>query len=200
MSIVQYSPEDWLTSCTRSLVSYIASQFASDPHVEVESSFPSLQQMEKWTPLPKALIHVNRDDVENPVLGFGTPGVEVYDSVAGSWRIDEAAVHLVNYDMGVWVSAAMGGETKRMQIVQSLTNLFSTASAKKRVSEATGGLWVQSFAGGRDDVDRINELPVWRAMDMTLILRVVSRHPTPEEVVPEGFDQVQSLTINDVLI
>jgi hypothetical protein len=196
-----YDPEDWLVSCTRALVSSIKWSL-NDPNVIVESAFPTADDLLQWTPLAKPVIHVNRDDIENPVLGFGTPGVDEFvpgpGGVGGSWRLKEAQLHLVNFDVGVWVSAEQGGETRRMQLVQALTDMFSRPVAKKTMKEVTEGLWVESFTGGRDDVDRINDLPVWRAMEMTLILRVVSRHvPAIYQVVPENFDQDQDLTIAD---
>lgn len=187
---VLYDPENWLVTCNRALHDYVATMF---PNYDVELNFPDT---EKLVPLAKPLIHFEQDNVENPVLGFGTPGVEDYDSTAGTWRLKEAQVHLVNYDVGVWVSKDAGGATERMKATQALTDMFCRPTAKQDMQAATNGLWVVSFTGGRNELDRISDVPVWRALDMTLILRVVSRHvPDTLEVVPTDATQDQNLTI-----
>lgn len=196
MSVILFDPDAWLVSLHRALADYIKDNIGSRP-VIVEMGAPSPDQFNKESPPELTIIHFEQDDKDSPIMGFGIPGEEEYDEVAGTWMLHEAQPHLVNFDVGVWCSTQAGGSTARMEVVQKLTDLFTMPAQKKTMSEVTGGIWPLSFAGGRFALDRINDLPVWRAMDMTLIVRVVGRF-TPEipEVVPsEGFDQTPNLTI-----
>lgn len=192
-----YDPDNWLVSATRVLGSYVTTVLA-DPDTDVEMSFPDTSRWTKESPLAKALVHFEMDDAHDPVLGFGVPGVDVFDDAANTFSLHEAAMHELNFDVGVWCSSEAGGATKRMELVQVLKNIFGTASGRIALNEATGGLNVISFTGGGNHLDRPNDLPVWRAMNMTLIVRVFSRHiPVVPEVIPaDGYDQAPSLTIN----
>lgn len=202
MSITQYDPDNWLLSATRSLKEYVESQVNLDL-VTVEMSYPDTEYWTKETPLEKTLIHFEIDDQDAPTFAFGHPGKEVFIESPDNgvtpnyWRIDEAQLHLVNFDVGVWASQESGGATARLKYHQLLVNLFSVAGAKESLQDATGGIWVVSFAGGRHTTDRINDLPVWRAHDMTLIARVYSRHIGTQEVVPDAVDFVEDFTIAD---
>lgn len=203
MSIIQYDPDEWLVSLTRSLKSFVEDNV--DPLlVNVEMSYPDTRDWTKQTPLDKTLIHFEVDDQAHPVWAFGNPGKEVFTEspdagvTSGMWRVDEAQKHHVNFDVGVWASAESGGATARMTYHQLLTNLFAVAGAKQFMQDATGGIWVVSFTGGRYATDRINDLPIWRALDITLIAEVFSRHtPETEEVVADEFLQDQELSIAD---
>ncbi len=193
--ITEYDPDAWLVSATRALGSYVTYALA-DPDVAVEMSFPDTTQWTKETPLPTALIHFEQDDIEDVPIGFGTPGVQTYDYVNGYVRLDEAAQHIINFDVGVWVSAENGGGTKRMEIVSALFDLFTVAGNKVALNDATGGLQIVSFDGGRNVLDRINDLPVWRSMGMTLRVRVFSRYvPPAPDVLIGSFTQDPELTI-----
>lgn len=196
MTSYAYNPDDWLLSTTRVLGSYIKDTL-NDLDTEVEMSFPDTSKWTKTTPLAKALIHLEQDHISDPVLGFGIPGVEVPTSPPdGTYKFHEAAEHLVNYDVGVWVSAEAGGSTKRMVLTQALKNIFATVTGKQAFNVATGGLWAVSFEGGRNELDRVNDIPVWRAFDMTLIVRVFSRHIPPSTTgLTAKIDQAPSLTI-----
>lgn len=197
MSQYQYDAVEWLTSATRALEDYVRNALADDD-VQIEMSYPNTDTITKETPLDKVLIHFEQDNVDNPVLGFGTPGKEIVDVDAGSWTLYEAAWHYINFDVGVWVSAEMGGATKRMQMYQRLVTMFGTALGRIDLNETTGGVKVVSFNGGRFALDRVNDLPIWRAMEMTLICQVFSKHVPPQtEVLPiDGVDQAQELTID----
>lgn len=197
MSTVFDPDVDWLVSCNRALAEYVAAAFDPDL-VTVEMNFPDTLHL---LPLETTLIHFEQDDMDHPVLGFGTPGKEVFTPSTGpgvgqegTWLIQEAVQHVVNFDMGVWASAQSGGATHRMKVMQTLSNLFAPAVARLAFREATG-MQVVSFAGGRNELDRLNDTPVWRALDMTLVLRVFSRHtPATPEIVPDDIDQTQQLT------
>lgn len=193
MTVTLYDPNDWLVTANRALRSYIEDALGSD--IDVEMNFPDVEHA---MPFTKPMVHVEQDDITNPIMGFGTPGVEEFGEVAGvgTWQLVEAQPHLVNFDIGVWVSRQSGGATTRMRIVQQLVDLFSRPEAKKAMKEATGGLWPVSFNGGRNEIDTISDISVWRALDMTLIVRVVSRHVPPEPVTATGdYDQDPNLTI-----
>lgn len=198
MSVYDYDPDNWLVSTTRVLGSYVNDTLA-DPDVHVEMDFPDTRNLPKENPLPYALIHFAQDDERDPTLGFGVPGVEVLDltdPANPTSTVHEAAMHDVNFDVGVWVSADMGGATKRMQLVQSLKAMFATAGGRQAFNDATGGLNVIAFDGGRNELDRINDLPVWRALDMTLVVRVFSRHISAQAVpVPTDIPLGENLTI-----
>jgi hypothetical protein len=199
MSIVQYDPDNWLVSMTRALASYVEITL-NDLDVRVEMSFPDVRLWEKTSPLDKVLIHFEQDDLNDPPMGFGVPGLDVFDDVTDplnpTYIKQEAAWHDVNYDVGVWVSVEQGGPTKRMQTVQALKNMFATAVGRLAFNEAVGGLTVVSFNGGRNNLDRINDVPVWRVMEMSLVLRAISRHiPVTTQVAPLDFVQDEDLTI-----
>lgn len=198
MSVVAFDPNNWLLTCTRSIGSYVE-QVLSDPDTSIEMSFPDVRNWEKETPLAKSLIHFETDDVSDPPIGFGKPGKEFFDNTDPAnpkFHVEEAAQHFINYDVGVWTSAESGGATKRMVLKQALKDMFVTVTGKEAMYAATGGIWAISFEGGRDELDRINDLPVWRALDMTLIVRVFSRHvPASLETVALDFAQDQDLTI-----
>lgn len=202
MSILQYDPDEWLLSATRSLESYVKDK-VDDELVNVEMSYPNTDNWTKETPLAKTLIHFEQDDQTNPRWGFGHPGEEVFTPSPdagvspGLWRIDEAQQHTINFDVGVWASDESGGATARMKYQQLLVNLFGYAGAQTKLYEDTGGIWVVSYSGGTHRTDRINDLPVWRALSMTLIVRIFSRHEGVNEVVPDDFDQTEDLTIAD---
>lgn len=193
--IVTFDPDDWLVSTTRAIGAYV-SNYLNDPDLGVEMSFPDTRNMQKETPLDKALIHFEQDDISDPVLGFGVPGKDVFDYVtdpaAPTYAKHETMQHHINYDVGVWVPAEIGGATKRMQLTQSLKNMLTTATGKKALNGATGGLWIVSFEGGRNELDRINGIPIWRTLNMTLIIKVFSRHIPATILVPGDGDYKQN--------
>lgn len=187
-----YDPENWLVSASRELQSYVAVML---PNYDVELNYPDTQ---KLIPMPKPLIHLEQEDVTNPVLGFDVPGVEVRNEVTNSWELHEAQVHHVQFDVGIWASREAGGATARMQAAQVLVDTFARPNAKKALQAATGGLWVISYTGGRNELDRIDDTPVWRMLDGTLIIRVVSRHlPDAPETLVGTYQQDQQLTTTD---
>lgn len=195
-----FDPDDWLVTTTRSLGSFVSNNL-NDPDVIVEMSFPDTRNMQKETPLDKVIVHFEQDDITDPVLGFDVPGVDVVDTtdpITPTYAKHEAMQHLVNYDVGIWVPAVLGGATKRMQLTQALKNMLTTATGKKAFNVATGGLWIESFNGGRNELDRINGVPIWRALNMTLVVKVFSRHiPATPFLVPgdADFKQNPDLTI-----
>jgi hypothetical protein len=177
--------------------SYVVAAF-NPQFYNVEMSFPDVNTWPRTAPLTKTLIHFEQDDIEDPKWAMGQPGRDVFNESMGTFVLHEAARHRINYDVGVWTSAASGGETSRMRAVQRLKNLFVPVGAKLDFKEATGGVKVVTFDGGRNHLDRINDLPVYRSSEMTLVVEVFSRHiPEFEEIIPGDYDQNQNLVIDD---
>jgi hypothetical protein len=196
MTETVYDPVLWLESLTRALGAFCEATL-SDPDVEVEMSFPDTSRWTKTTPLTNAVVHFEQDDISSPILGFGTPGVDEFFA-DGTVIHHEAVLHLVNFDVGVWVSAENGGATKRMELTRQLKDMFTSVTGKQAFNEATGGLWPVSFEGGLNQLDRVNDLPLWRTMGMTLIVRCFARIEPPAPFVVVGdFEQDQQLTIDD---
>lgn len=205
MSEYAYDADQWLVSTMRVIAAYVQDQLQAalgltDDDMSVEMSFPDTTKWTKDTPLSKLLVHFELDDAANPVLGFGTPGVGEYTEPegdnAGTYLFKEAAKHVLNFDVGIWVSSEMGGATKRMQTMQALSDMFATSGGRQAFNAATEGLNITSFEGGQNALDRINDIPIWRTMGMTLMVAAFSRH-TPDEpdLVPLDFLQNQELTI-----
>ena len=204
MSTYAYDPDNWLVSTHRSIQKWVYDQLQAQApftdDITVEMSFPDTSAWRIGMPLDKILVHFEQDSEDDPPLGFGQPGVEVIDDTTDpdnpTSQFQEAARHDLNFDVGVWVSAEMGGATKRMEVVQALKNLFTSVYGMRQFNVDTDGLNIVSFVGGRNIIDRINDVPVWRAMDMMLVVRVFSRHLPAEPVtVPTGTEQSENLTI-----
>jgi hypothetical protein len=197
MSIYQFDPIDWLVSVTRALEDYIKAALDLDFY-EVEMSYPDPEQLVKPNPAQKVLVHVERDDVSSPEWAFGVQGVDEWsdpEHLSGTFRVLEAHRRVVNFDIGVWATADAGGETMRMRAVQLLHDLFGPNGSRQAFNFDTGGITVTSFDGGSDVTDRISDVPVWRTIDMTLVLEVFSKSTPEPLVVPESFDQTPTLDI-----
>lgn len=193
MSVTPYDVDNWLVTSSRALREYIEAAVDSEL-VTVELNFPNTREL---MPLPKTLIHLEMDAMTHPVVGFGVPTLEVIDNTAGTVSKYDLAAHEVNYDVGVWASRESGGATSRMEVVQTLSNLFAPAKARQDFREATG-MSVVSFTGGRNELDRLDDVPVWRALDMTLVVRVVSRNVQTEvDILPTDIIEQPQLTITD---
>ena len=205
MTTYQFDPDSWLVTTHRAIQAYVANAFPeNDVHgdglFDVEMGFPDTTAITKETPLDSVLIHFEQDDQEPLVIGFGTPGIEEFDEDTSTVVLKEAVKVRFNFDVGVWVSAECGGATKRMETVERLANLFNTAVAKKTMREETNGVYPAQFTGGRFVLDRVNDLPIWRATDMTLVVEVFGR-VIPDALVPaivDGFTlDDNSMTIQD---
>jgi hypothetical protein len=198
MSQTIYDPQNWLVTMTRGLEDYAKAAFNGDLYT-VQMSYPDVANLTNGQPLDKVLIHFERDVVDSPVWAFGIQGVDEWSDpshLSGMFMVHEAQRVIVNYDVGVWASADAGGETYRMLAVQTLHNIFGPAGVRQNFNALTQGITIGSFTGGRDTTDRINDLPVWRTMDMTLVLEAFSRGPDPApDVVPEDFDILGTLDI-----
>lgn len=198
MSILAYDPDLWLESLTRALKSFCEARI-NDPDVSIEMSFPDTANWTKETPLDKAIVHFEIDDIQNPTLGFGEPGVDSRDDIGNGGTIVrlEAVQHLVNFDVGVWVPAQLGGATKRMELVRKVTTMFGSVNGKQDFNTSTEGLWPVSYEGGQNVLDRINDIPLWRAMGMTLVVRAFERVTPDPGTQIEGFGTEPNIVIDD---
>jgi hypothetical protein len=130
--------------------------------------------------LTKTIIHFEIDDITDVPFGFGQNIVQ--EDIEGdgnttpySTTYSEAMCKVVNFDVGIWSSYQSGGVTSRMVAYQALNSLFSGASAYQTFQEASGGLEIRSFSGGRFLPDHINDIPVFRVVGGELVIRAYVR-------------------------
>lgn len=190
MSVYPYDPADWLVSMTRGLESFVKSKLSAALY-DVQMGFPDPAELVKPNPAKKVLVHFERDAVDSPAWAFGIQGVDEWsepDHLSGTFRVLEAQRRLVNFDVGVWATLDAGGETIRMKAVQALHDMFGSNGAKEDFNFQLGGVVIREFSGGSDVTDRINDTPVWRTIDMTLVLEAFSKSTPEPSVVPESFD------------
>lgn len=199
-----YDPDNWLISLHRSLREYILRGFKNsvkngngdsigDQVYQVEFDFPGSDQLARLMPLQKTLIHFVVDDIENPILGFGDAVVSRTPDPTNTYMIEEEAVpHVVNYDVGIWASDDSGGSTARLEAYQVLNSLFSGPLAMNGCRVQTGGVEIRSFVGGRFIIETINDVPVFRTVDTTLVVRVYERNTPDLEDRPLADEIVQN--------
>lgn len=196
----KYNPEDWLASSVRALKEYAEDAFlnsvldndtvpSGDQFYRVIMEFPSDDLTLTTVPLDKTLIHFEIDDIGPQVLGFGENiGKEFYDTDRGVVIRQEAAINTLNFDVGIWASNENGGPTARLRAYQVLQQIFVGSLATESLFTATdagdGGLELISFTGGRFVRDTLNDIPVFRMVNCTLVIRVFSRTPKPQELPP----------------
>lgn len=187
---IEFDPDDWVLSVFRSLKGYVLAHLDLDLY-DVEFGFPSSENLGEWLPFTKTIIHFEIDDISHPPIGFGDNIVDVqYDETDFTLIESEAQAHLINWDIGVWASAETGGVTARLQAFQVLSDLFNGPSALTNLREI--GIELRSFAGGAFVKEEIDNVSVFRVVNITLVTRVFSRKrigPTPFitdiDVVPE---------------
>lgn len=153
----------------------------------------------------KTIIHLEIDDVENMGLGFGSNIVkETYNpgdvSNPATTVESEARSHRVNFDVGVWASDQSGGSTSRLVTYEMLDKAFGGQFAKQKCMDATQGVEIISFQGGRFVVDTINDIRVFRIVNCELVVRVYSRKDGSELIVPDSISQSPALTIPPLAI
>jgi hypothetical protein len=192
-----FNPDKHLTSTIRALSDYITNAFDA-AIVLVRAEFPPPDGWE--TPLAQVLVHLELDDDAPQPVGFGTFQRATYNAVTQMSVIEEAtAWYHLNFDVGVWAFQEAGGATARMEVQETLKRLFIGNQADLDLAAATNGIHVLSFSGGRHVTDTINGQPVWRAMDMTLNVRVCGRRTYPARAALTGFSQAPALVIDGTL-
>jgi len=197
-----FLPDSYLTSTMRALEEYVTEGFDltgadTDPY-KISMHYPDVVNMAKSRmPIERTLIHFEIDDNRYVTLGMGDQVFEAeYEAIPGSNPIQETIVehegrlHEIDLDVGIWASAESGGPTSRMEARETLDTLFAGTAAYRGLHEATDGIEILSFRGGRNLIDQINDIPVFRTVDLTLRIRVFARFkkfpvPAIEEIGQE---------------
>jgi hypothetical protein len=198
MAQALFNPDKYLTSTVRALSDYITNAFDAEL-VKVLKEFPPPDSWE--TPTEQIIVHLELDDDAPQPVGFGTFSRDTYDALTQTSVIEEAtAWYLLNFDVGVWAFQEAGGATARMETQETLKQLFIGNQADLDLAAATNGIHLadpsMSFSGGRHITDTINGLPVWRTMDMTLVVRVCGRRTYAATAAIEAIDQAPELVID----
>lgn len=194
MAQALFNPDKYLTSSIRALTDYITNAFDPDL-VIVREEFPPPDEWE--TPLAKIVVHLELDNDDPQPIGFGVASRYNYNEVTQMVVSEEAtAWYHLNFDVGVWAFQEAGGGTARMEAQETLKQLFTGNQADLDLAAATNGIHILSFSGGRHITDTINGQPVWRAMDMTLIVRVCGRRTYTATDAITGFTQAPDLVID----
>jgi hypothetical protein len=190
--VTLYDPERWLETTVRCLKEYLEENFNKaltdgDEYVglqvyEIVAEFPGPDLDLRKMPMDKTIIHFEIDDIQSGLLGFGDGIVDyLFDDASGSVAGRTGEIHLINLDVGIWASDRSGGVTARSRAKQILHNCLGSAASITRLrdfsSNGDGELELLGFTGGRFVPDRINDMPVHRMIECTLILRVFSRVP-----------------------
>lgn len=199
---IQFDPDHWMTSVFRTLEGYVKAYIDSDIY-EIKFGFPSSENLGEWLPFEKTIIHFEIDDISHPPLGFGDNIVDTeYDDVDFTITESEVQTHLINWDIGVWASAETGGVTARLQAFQILSDLFDGPSAYQNLKAL--GIEIRNFAGGAFVKEEIDNVSVFRVVNITLVTRVFSRKrigPTPYitgiDVAPEVSVDGEDVIVTD---
>jgi hypothetical protein len=100
----------------------------------------------------------------------------------------------------VWASDQSGGSTSRLIAYEILDKAFGGEMAKRKCMEATQGVELISFMGGRFVMDSINDIRIFRIVNAELVVRVYSRKDGSALIVPDSITQVPVLTIPPLAI
>jgi hypothetical protein len=198
---MKYDAEDWLESTTRCLSAYAEERFNNslrdangDPiglqAYEIMMQFPGSDLDARLVPMRRTLIHFEIDEIATSVVGFGDNIFrENFDEETETLNPQWAAIHRLNFDVGVWASDASGGTTSRARAKQILVSSFGGASGILKLRDFSDGgdgrLDILSFSGGRFLGDRVNDVGVYRMVECSLEISVFSRTPIEDtEPVP----------------
>ena len=220
--MTQYDPETWLETSMRILKEYAHEEFhkavkdddlnniGADVY-EIIMEFPESEDILKLVPLPKTIVHFEIDEIDNDILGFGEGHHALnYDPLLQLIEPQEAGIHLIDLDVGIWASTRSGGLTARLRAYQILRMLFHGPLAHQELmkrsqgyddhGKSEGGLEITEFTGGRFIQDRINDVPIFRMIDCSLKIRVFSRSPIFSQIPTiEDITQIPELIIDDNL-
>lgn len=191
-----YNPEKWLESLVRTLQAYaeqgidnaVKDNLGSPAGLEayqVIMEFPGeVIDDVKNLPLQKTIIHFEIDDPQTRLVGFGDNIFnQNYDDVTETVSPQEARLHTVNFDVGIWSTDSSGGTTARMRAFQILNTLFSGSQATTALRTFSDGgdgpIDILRFAGGRFATERVNDINVYRTVGAELEVRVFSRTARP---------------------
>lgn len=204
--MTKYNPEIWLESMTRCLKEYVEEQFdksvrgqAGEPvgleAYDVIMEFPGPDLDLKVMPMKRTIIHFEIDDIQSQVVGFGDNIFrDSYDLATGLLTQQEAQMHHVNWDVGIWASDASGGGTSRLRAKQILSNALGGAFAVNRLRAFSGledgAIEIIRYSGGRFVMDTINDVPIFRMIESTLETRVFSRSPSDEPEYAPAIEEI----------
>jgi len=200
-------PDNWLLTLYRALKYYIND---NQPGVyDIRFDFPGTDDLQDLLPLEKTIIHFEVDDHNDLRLGLGPQTYQyqystIVDPDNNTLMRDlieehEAQQHLVNFDIGIWASAKSGGVTARLQAFQLLNDLFSGPDNFRTVREKVG-CEIISFTGGSFLRDSVNDIPLYRAGNITLIVRVFARRRITPVPIIEEIIQEPGIRIHDTVI
>jgi hypothetical protein len=207
-----YNPEIYLESAVRELQAYVQDGFhkavlndqnqpVGEEVYEIIMEFPGPAIDAKKVPFTKTMVHFEIDIEEDSLLGYGSNTfTENYDPVLQHVKPQDAAKHVLNFDVGVWATDTTGGTTSRLRAKQILWKLLGDRQGREALFAASnggdGGLEILSFSGGRFLVEQANGIDIYRMVDCTLEVRVFSRTPIGT-IVPtiEDVDQFQDFIV-----
>lgn len=210
MSITKYDAELWLETAIRGIKDYAEEGFkeavqddslqdVGDQVYEVIMEYPATELITRLIPLGKTIVHFEIDDIDDRILGFGD-GYQVlnYNPVLQQIEPQDAGEHRINFDVGIWASDRTGGTTARLRAYQVLRNLFQGPLAINKLRDVTnnndGVLEILDFTGGRFFPDQINDIPLHRMVNCSLVVRCYSR--TPKTIIPT----IEEITVIPELI
>jgi len=201
-----FDPEKWLESMIRELKTYVGAGInnsvlnpsqvpvglynpTTNPNgpYELVMEFPTPESMRTKVPLPRTMVHLEIDAIDNNLLGFGDGIFRTnYDSGSQTASPQAAGSHHVNFDVGIWSSDKSGGTTARLRMYQLLNTLFHGKLAQLAFdAQADGGdgrIEILNFSGGRFITETINDVVTYRTVEGVLELRVFSRTPMAHTV------------------
>jgi hypothetical protein len=188
-----FDPDIWLESLIRVIESYV--QKNSSAIYDIRFSFPEADERAEFVKLPKTVIHFEIDDIDNPRFGMGDNVVEqVYNEAAFTVTGIEAIPHVVNMDVGVWASPNSGGVTARLRAYQLLSRLFAGSEAyEKAINEAD--FEIVNFTGGSFVREKVSDVPLFRVVGITLVVRVFERRVRVPSTFIETYVQNPQLQI-----
>lgn len=207
-----YNPEIWMESLVRTLQAYVQQGFDNavrdnngDPvglevyNIIMEFPGESIDNV-KTLPLKKTIVHFEIDDPQTRVVGFGDNIFnDNFDEVESTVKPQEARLHTVNFDVGIWSTDTTGGTTARMRAYQILNSLFSgsqaTAALRAFSDGGDGPIDILSFAGGSFATERVNDINVYRTIGAELEVRVFSR-----TLLPPAEPAITGVTVDEITI
>jgi hypothetical protein len=211
-----YTPDAWLLSLQRALADYTLDEinnFVLGPGnapvglaaYDVVFDWPESDDIAKTVEFPKSVIHFVIDDISNRKLGLGADQVAATEEIGTGGDPDtitweEGQHHVVNFDVGFWASDKSGGSTARLVVYQMLQRIFGSQSGRDKLQTEKPGISVIRFNGGRMITDRINDVRVFRIIDVELVVQVFSRVFLDPAVIVEETVQQPSLQIDNAPI
>lgn len=188
----QVDPDRWLESLVRALKNYIDSNL-SDVY-EVVTEFPAGDALARLPKTERTVIHFEIDDVDDVVFGMGDNFVDdIYDESNVLVTGIEALCKRVRFDVGIWASHQSGGVTARLRAYQHLSRLLNGSQAYKRALQHD--FEILEFTGGTFVREEVGEIPVFRVVAATLVLRVYPRAFADPVTFVEEVEQDQNLEI-----